>query len=60
MGLLTIPQFFETIQKQYHTIQYILLHKTTNNMFIANEEIIKSTNGEIDCFQKYLQPFNNV
>ena len=27
--------------------QYILLHKTTNSMFIANKEIIKSTNGDL-------------
>ena len=42
-----------TVYNQFNSIQYILLHKTTNSMFIANKEIIKSTNGEMDFPEEF-------
>ena len=38
---------------QFNSIQYILLHKTTNSIFIANKEIIKIANGEMDFPEEF-------
>ena len=34
-------------------IQFILLHKSTNSIFIAIKEIIKSTNGDMDFSEEF-------
>ena len=38
---------------QFNSIQYMLLHKTTNNMYLAIKEIIKSTNGKMDFSEEF-------